>query len=665
MKAMRSRAAVIAGALLASTAMLVPLAAPAGAAVVDGCTFTTNPASGGSQSALRAACNFPTASSVPAKNVISDFSNAQWHNGAAKAVNGVAFDAGALAGNLTAVYSPNAHFTTADVNRVIYGTIGGTAIGAYTNIKVYLDAQTVLLNMPASSTGVSGKTALDNVAVVAKVENSSIRSGVGAVTVPNSTASVTGVAFVAGAAGTGTVTKSSWTAADVGKQIVSTKITGGSGFITSVAAGGVAKISAAVAATSSNQTVVLNTLGMVISPTLGFAASDVGRSIDGTPLSSTAKIVSTGTVSSQMSNAIAGSGALTNFTYAVVTGAVAFSQADLAASPANPNQISVGSDEVYSSARLLSIDGTNYSINAGNGRIEAPAGTFRGSDKGLPVGGCGIYTGANGTNSPDSSGQNYIDNVALDGSWASLAGGAYGTNPACNAVAAYGINVSIGLPTNSAPADGDVMSMITSTLQLSPTLVPGSDPCTAGTYEGTTIMGQWYNPNVIGASLGGQQSVSVTFGPPNGINLSAIKAPSNTIGGIKYPTAVVSFWAFVVNRTESETVGFGLTAKTFAAGTTKVSLPWVPTLLALCPNTGISSEYLFGGTSIGTQSVATGTARPSNALRGLKRGATAGDVAYQPTTAADVSSAWTGAGKFTTTGALGQGVAAKLAISAP
>ena len=93
MKALKSRAAVIAGALLASTAMLVPLAAPAGAAtLVDGCSFITNPASGGAQSALRVACNFPTASAVPAQNNISDFSNAVWHNGAAKAVNGIAFE---------------------------------------------------------------------------------------------------------------------------------------------------------------------------------------------------------------------------------------------------------------------------------------------------------------------------------------------------------------------------------------------------------------------------------------------------------------------------------------------------------------------------------------------------------------------------------------------
>ncbi|NCY15729.1 MAG: hypothetical protein EBX39_02985, partial [Actinobacteria bacterium] len=125
--------------------MLVPLAAPAGAAtLVDGCTFTTNPASGGSQSALRAACNFPTASSVPAKNVISDFSNAQWHNGAASDIFGAAIDMGAEKGNLAAIVAPNAHpdgtfnaqagvylGNTNLVNHQISGTINGKAISAY------------------------------------------------------------------------------------------------------------------------------------------------------------------------------------------------------------------------------------------------------------------------------------------------------------------------------------------------------------------------------------------------------------------------------------------------------------------------------------------------------------------------------------------------------
>ena len=659
MKALRTMGAVVAGALLAGTGMLVPLAAPAGAALAEGCTFSTNPSSGGSQSALRVACNFPIAANVPASNVISDFSNAVWHNGAARAVNGVAYDGGALLGNLTVVASPNAHFTAADVNRQISGTIGSTAIGSYTNIKVVLSANAVALNMPATTTGVSGLAVEAGLVVDAKVENSSIRAGIGAVTTPNSSAVTTGINFVKPSSGNATSTKSApaWNAGDVGKQIVSTKLTGGSGFIASVSSG-VATLSTTATASATSQTATVNTLGMVISPTLGFAASDVGRTIAGTPLSFTGlipnKILSTGTVSSAMSNAIAGSEALVGFTYAAVSGTVVVSAANLSETPAYPNQITVGADEIVSSTRILSIDGSDYSINAGNGRIEAPAGTFRGSDKGLPVAGCGIYTGANGTNSPDTTGQNYITDVALNGAWAELAGGAYGTSPACDAFSTYGINTVIGLPSASAPLNGDVASVITSTLNLSPALVPGTDACATATYEGTTIMGQWYNPGSLGASLGGQQSVSLSssFVP------SAIKAPSNTIGGIKYPTAVVSFWAFVSQRVASETIK----DKTFAAGTTKISLPWVPTLLALCEGTGISSEYMFSGTTIGTQSVPTGTGRPTTPMRGLRSGAIGGDVAYQPTTTAAATTVWTGKGTFPAKGALGQGVVAKLTL---
>ena len=659
MKALRSRAAVIAGALVASTVMLVPLAAPAGAAVVDGCTFTANPGSLGSQSALRVACNFPTASKVPAKNVISDFSNAQWHNGADRALNGVAFEG---AYGLTAIFSPNAHFTQADTNRPIYGTINSVAISGYANVKVVVDANTALLNMPAANLGggISGKSAGDGIVLDAKLENSSVRSGVGAATTASATASVTGVNFVAGAAGTGTVTKSSWTSADVGKQVVSTKITGGSGFITSVAGGGVAKISAAVASSSTNQTVVLNTLGTVISPTLGFNAADVGRSITGTALASGAKIVSTGTVPS---------GPLAGYAYAVVSGTTTASQADLASTPANPNQITVGADETYSTTRILN----EQTYDLGNQRVVASAGFFRGSDIGLPISGCGVLPYANG-GTLDTQGQNYIDAVALDGSWAHTKGGVYGNS---NGVAAlggatcsdvfgdYGINLTIGLPSATSAVNGDVMSTISSTLNLSPSLVPGDDACAANTYEATTIQGVWYNPGSIGASAqfsgytgASTQSVAVSFGPPAGINVSPIKAVNGSIGAIKYPTSVISFWAFVSQRTASETIG----TKTFAAGTTKITLPWVPTLLALCPGTGISSEYEFGGTTIGTQSVATGVGRPSTALRGLKVNGLTGDVAYQPTTVDNVSSIWTGSGKFTAAGALGQGTAVKLTL---
>lgn len=669
---------IVASSVVASSAVLVPLAAPAGAAVTDGCSATTNPSSLGSQSALRLACNFPTQSNIPVGNTISDFTNAIWHNGAARAVNGIAFEG---AYGLTAVISPNAHFTQDDVNHGISGTIGDAAIGAYTNIKVVVNDSLVLLNMPATTTGVSGKTGPEAIggngqssAIAAKLENSDIRAGVGAVTVPNSTASVTGVNFTAGSAGSAKATKSGWSAADVGKQIVSSRITGGSALIVSVATGGVATLSAAVpsgsAATLNNQTVTLNTLGMVISPTIGFAASDVTRSITGTALASGAKILNTGTVSSGLSRLITGQGnpangtdALVGFTFAQVSGVVAPSAANLSAAIPQPNSISVGADEIVSTTRTVSLStGSDFSFDVPNRKITGPNGSFRASDLGLPVGGCGVFIGANGTNTPDTTGQNYVESVSPNGSSITLKGGVYGA-AACAAADAAGINVTIGLPSSSAPADGDVMSMVSSTLNLSPSLVSGSDACNLNTYEGTTIMGQWYNPSKIGVSQGNSsafQSASISIGE-SGLSIGLIKAPSQTIGAIKYPTAVVSFWAFVTLRTQGEIIG----GKTFGRDTVKISLPWVPTSLAMCApvtgvTTGISSEYLFGGTSIGTQSVPTGTGRPSTALRGLRAGITGGDVAYQAKLANDSTNTFLGSGRFTTAGALGQGVAARM-----
>ncbi|MBU6329831.1 MAG: hypothetical protein KGR18_07785, partial [Acidobacteria bacterium] len=666
------------------------------------------------QSALRLACNFPTQSNIPVGNTISDFTNAIWHNGAARAVTGIAFEGPQ---GSTLIYSPNAHFTQDDVNHIISGTIGGAPISAYSNVKIVQNGALAVLNLPATTFGVNGKTGPaipfggngQSSPLEAKLENSDIRAGIGAVTVPNSSASVTGVTITKPNTGNATSTKTApaWNAGDIGKEIVSTKLTGGRGFIVSVSSG-TATLSTTATATATAQTVTVNTLGMVISPTLGFAATDVGRSITGTGLATGAKVINTGTVASGLSRLITGAGNpangtddLVGYTFAQVSGAVTQTSAilcdgaqtcDVDNNPAtdrvvaNPNSISVGADEIVSTTRTISLSsGSGFTIDAANGKISGPANSFRASDLGLPVGGCGVNIFADGSNdkaNPPSVGQNYISNVSPNGSTITLAGGVFPTtyctyNPANtpqqNAAAAAGlnaagINVYIGLPSSSAPADGDVMSMVSSTLNLSPALVSGSDACNKNTYEGTTIMGQWYNPSKIGVSLtngdSNQQSASIAFTGPLGISIGAIAAPSQTIGAIKYPTAVVSFWAFVTVRTQAETIG----GKTFGANTTKISLPWVPTSLAMCApgngvTTGISSEYLFGGTSLGTQSVPTGTGRPSTALRGLRAGITGGDVAYQAQLANDSVNTFVGSGKFTAAGALGQGVLAKMALS--
>ncbi len=710
---------MIAGALLASTAMLMPLAAPAGAtAAVDTCTMNSNPSSPGSQSALRVACTFNTAATTPAKNVISDFSNAQWHNGAASAVNGVAIDMGADYGHLVGIVSPNTHpngtfvqaygvyvGNTNVVNHNIAGTIDGKAFGAYVNVKFVssvFGTPILVLNQPASTLvkglNLTDAGAGDAYSVDAKLENSTIRAGIGAyvsagqkiAAIPAVTAVVgipaTTVAakFTNGAAGTGYVQRSgNWTASWVGATIASDKIAGGSGVITSLS-GTKAYINANIPTkftTNSNVTVsraavegraavqgVDGTPGLVVSPTIGFSDSDVGRSISGTTISagSTISAVRTCTTSN------CGSAAFAGYTAAVVNGITTASQADLTGAVAYPNQISVGAEETVTTARIIN----DQTYNLGAQKITSATAGFSASDIGLPISGCGVLPYANGATAGNANlGQNYITAVGTDGAntWATTAGGVYGNSygltdlgggTCTDAFGTYGINLTIGQPSSSAPATGDAMSMITSTLNESPLLVPGADACTANTYEGTTIMGQWYNPGTIGASAAFSgytgattQSVAVSFSPS--LSLTAIKAVSGSIGAIKYPTSVVSFWAFVSQRTAAETVG----GKSFPAGSAKITLPWVPTLLALCAtgSEGISSEYLFGGTSIGTQTVASGTARPSVALRGLKTGVTTGNVAYQPTTALDVSSVWSGVGTFTNASALGQGVTVTLA----
>jgi hypothetical protein len=739
MKALKSRAAVIAGALLATSAMLMPLAAPAGATTpADTCTMNSNPSSLGSQSALRVSCTFNTSATTPAQNVISDFSNAQWHNGAASAVNGVAIDMGADFGHLVGIVSPNTHpdgtyvsaygvyvGNTNVVNHNIAGTIDGKAFGAYVNVKLVSSAfgtPILVLNQPASTLvkglDLTGASALSGKVVDAKLENSTIRAGIGAYVsagqniaavtaitavsaIPSQTVSVT---YKVGAAGTGYISSTAnWNTDWVGATINGgTKITNGPATITQIS-GKKAYINKAIPAnvtTASNATVsraavegraavagVSGTAGIVVSPTIGFSASDVGRSISGTTISAGSTISAVRTCTASPANCL--NPAFAGYTAAVVNGITEASQADLTGAVAKPNQISVGAEETVTTARI--INDQTYTGQGGQTITSATAG-FSASDIGLPISGCGVQTYADsGTNnsatpSDHPTGQNYITAVGTDGAntWATTAGPLYGNSfgvipngdydandptsgpqkfSCTQAFGSYGINLTIGQPSSSAPATGDAMSMITSTLNESPTLVPGADACTANTYEGTTIMGQWYNPGTIGASAAFSgytgattQSVSVSFSPS--LSLTPIKAVSGSIGAIKYPTSVVSFWAFVSQRTASETVG----GKSFPAGSAKITLPWVPTLLALCDtgSEGISSEYLFGGTSIGTQSVASGTARPSVALRGLKTGVTTGNVAYQPTTALSVASTWSGAGTFTNANALGQGVTVTL-----
>jgi hypothetical protein len=51
----------------------------------------------------------------------------------------------------------------------------------------------------------------------------------------------------------------------------------------------------------------------------------------------------------------------------------------------------------------------------------------------------------------------------------------------------------------------------------------------------------------------------------------------------------------------------------------EIRFPSIPTSLAVCANTAVTSTFSFQGTTLGTSKVKTGTGRPSTALRGIKR----------------------------------------------
>src|SRR4029077_10540248 len=88
-------------------------------------------------------------------------------------------------------------------------------------------------------------------------------------------------------------------------------------------------------------------------------------------------------------------------------------------------------------------------------------------------------------------------------------------------------SLSIGMPSATAPANGDVGMNLGTELDLKPSLVAGYDPCGAGTPEGVTITGAWQNPNAY-----------ATGGFPSAAS-PALSKP--TIGEFAVPTAVITF----------------------------------------------------------------------------------------------------------------------------
>lgn len=162
------------------------------------------------------------------------------------------------------------------------------------------------------------------------------------------------------------------------------------------------------------------------------------------------------------------------------------------------------------------------------------------------------------------------------------------------------LTVTIGGPNAMAPTDGSTIASLGAELNLNPSLVSGSDPCTAGTAEGFNLQGLWHNPGAIDTTpLGGPTDTSLT-------------AP--VIGQLVYPTSVVSFAGYVT-QVPAATAGESDTAAHY-----DVTYPFLPTGLAVCgapDTTGGATTWGFSGVALNQQASSLGT--PStNFVRALQ-----------------------------------------------
>jgi hypothetical protein len=302
--------------------------------------------------------------------------------------------------------------------------------------------------------------------------------------------------------------------------------------------------------------------GVVTSPTANFQPSDVGRTITGTNMAHGAKI----TVRTSA----------TQVTVAPVATAGGTSSG-CATGQATCQPLSIGPATNQTTARTVHDGHTTTSSTT----LTSASASFQSWDKDLPITGAGIPAG------------DYIKTVT-NATTVVL-------NAAATATSATAALV-IGQPNATAPTNGDTALNLGAELDLSPSLVAGSDACGLNTPEGFDITGGWLNPGSFVSGLA-DSSTDVSLNKP-------------VIGELAVPTAVVTFNGYV-EQVPASTAGESVTAAHY-----DVVFPFLPTALALCnPGTaGIAST--FNNLAVAhsqTANLPTGVGAPSDAqMRALK-----------------------------------------------
>jgi hypothetical protein len=301
------------------------------------------------------------------------------------------------------------------------------------------------------------------------------------------------------------------------------------------------------------------------SATANFAAGDVGRAITG-------QQVAHGTT-------IAARVSATQVTLSLA--AVDTGTADV---------LSIGPSATQTTARFV----FNGHTTSGSKTVTSATAKFAATDVNAAISGTGIPAG---------------DTIAVvtNATTVTLATAATATSTVAQ--------LTIGQPSATAPANGDVMLNLGAELDLKPQLVAGSDDCTANTPEGFGITGQWYNP-------GSYAAPTATFGKSNDVS---IKYP--TIGQFAAKTAVVTFAGYV-EQVPAASVGETQTASHY-----DLIFPNLPTGISVCNpgGDGVTSNFEYLAATASQTALPTGVGTPNTAsLRDIKNltAASTPDSAY-------------------------------------
>jgi hypothetical protein len=517
---------LLAAVIMAASTII--LAGPAGA-ITNTCTETINPAGNGNASGLRVACTFASAVVAGTNLTISDAydpggtpvgypaSGALYHYGQARNVNVVVTRTGAAPGTTAGQVSIRSCPT--NLTLVAVSSAACPAPGAAPgNLAIGLADINHSVEFPLSTATFTGVF----------INPGSFIKAVSGATVSLSKATLAGGPLCPGSPPPATCANS-----------VSTTVLVSNGTNRQVTDGNTALAS---------PTVTSATAHFCGGSSTCTAPSDVGARVSGGDLPDGATILTVNAINSITLTCTACVGGFTGVTKAPDSTCLPnpCPAIVLTLDPANPP----------TSARYVN-DGTS----GANKTLSSATAKFASTDVGMPV----VFN-------PAIANMNGARIATI------TSGGGSATLIAPSNMVAGAKKFTIGKPTKTAPATGDVMGQLGIELTVNPALSPTSPPCAAHKVSGFQINLQWKNPGAYNLVVGGTNYQGAIVSP-------------TSIAQLIFNTSATSFGGFLKQN---------VTISTVTPTTTdyQIKFEFLPVGVGLCPGTGIAETFDVDGISL-------------------------------------------------------------------